>query len=369
MTALRPPRQSPATAYLQHLNKKRISTIDMIPSAPISPQRLTPRSTNGKIFFPLGTTQRTISEATMATEVSESSGDSNRSQSDPFDPFSIDDSWAGEDCWEPNVQQRVPPPSTTLWEPLDAPPSTSTALVVHEVERSDFLTTEYPCDNDDDSLLALDRLLAETSRRWSETSRQTHAAFCRRSASTCVQCQAEQAALIEAQQAEITALREQLSEQQEAIEVDLPLEQIEVYHDADDQCSVTSGLTKYNDLNSRLDDSASFLLNAYPPARPDADSVTGVNSVQPLRVRHYTVSMTAADGTERKAVYSGPVSAQGVPHGQCGIFKFETGDLYLGDVEYGRMHGIGTYTMKASRKRARVLKGRFVDNVYVGPEE
>ena len=104
-----------------------------------------------------------------------------------------------------------------------------------------------------------------------------------------------------------------------------------------------------------------------PTHRPDSESVTGIQSVQPSRVREMSIDMVAADGvTLRKALYSGP-TYKGRPHG-CGILKFvESGDVYMGDLVDGEMHGQGTYTVKGAGKRKhQVLRGTFQNNVFTG---
>jgi hypothetical protein len=221
--------------------------------------------------------------------------------------------------------------------------------------------------------------------------------------------------------------------------------------DASDQWSVTSGLTQaqfhFSQLDvSRLqtdlqtDDSLSDFytenggdLNGVTPVavngrgivvtpqqrRPDAESVT--DAVTPVtnhrrRVRDYPLTLTANDGSTRQAMYSGPLMAgdgvtpltdgsnshgldrgiitnSPVPVTGIGVLKFpETGDMYMGEVVHGEMHGVGTYTCAASspasspsrksgkcpstksaqKKRKgrayKVLKGFFHHNVYTGWE-
>jgi hypothetical protein len=260
-------------------------------------------------------------------------------------------------------------------------------------------------DNDDDSIAALDRLLSETSRRWSDATRKTHREFCRLSFCPC----REQATIIARQAEEIAHLKEQLQQAEEEV---FPLEQIEVYHDNEDHCSVTSGLTQQYD-------SASLATGQHlvpplgvgggggPQTRPDADSVTGTQSVHqappqlpsppaaplatpqqankprkapllppsihdskpPLRARNRVVALTAADGTTRRALYSGDVSSAGEPNG-TGVLRFSSGDLYMGQVQNGQMHGQGTFVVNRKKPQSKsppeVLKGTFDRNVYTG---
>lgn len=343
--------------------------------------------------------------------------------------------------------------------PANVPSSPATATTLADPHLLALLgcdsTDDHHHDDDDDSLVALDRLLTETSRRWSESTRQTHREFCRLSNCPC----REQESIIAQQAAEIAQLRHKLqhrataapattnddgafAEAAEAAAAEVfPLEQIEVYHDhGDDHCSVTSGLTQQYDNASLATGQHSFSganhhpnatttvpsQLAMPPApdsRPDADSVTGTQSVHlttappttshvnpkmrkaPLlppsskdsatkkgsgagtatasisnvavvRARNRRVALTAADGTTRHAVFTGEVASEtGLPHG-CGVLKFATGDYYMGQVQHGQMHGQGTFVV--NRKAAsgggtspkhphqEVLKGHFERNVFTG---
>ncbi|GAX19026.1 hypothetical protein FisN_8Hh249 [Fistulifera solaris] len=109
----------------------------------------------------------------------------------------------------------------------------------------------------------------------------------------------------------------------------------------------------------------------FPPVqgrRPDIDEASECAIPTNRRVRDLPLTMTAANGTVRKALYSGSLTERGQVTG-VGVLKFpETGDLYCGEIVDGKMHGQGTYTFASSKKRkaGRVLKGQFDHNVYVG---
>lgn len=208
---------------------------------------------------------------------------------------------------------------------------------------------------------------------------------------------------------------------------ELPMEQIEVYH-GDDDCnvSVTSGLTNlYPDHQSTmmhhsnsnpsmiilqqqqqqllLQQPLSSSLPPLPPTsilpytihRPDAEThqetfmaaqpppqvaaaatptaaAAAMTPPSPVatathRVRQHTVTLVAADGSVRNAIYSGPMLHE-KPHG-VGVLTFcETGDMYFGDLCLGEMHGQGTYTFhkdsKNKHRKCQVLKGTFQNNVF-----
>ncbi|GAX15451.1 hypothetical protein FisN_8Lh249 [Fistulifera solaris] len=109
----------------------------------------------------------------------------------------------------------------------------------------------------------------------------------------------------------------------------------------------------------------------FPPVqgrRPDIDEASECAIPTNRRVRDLPLTMTAANGTVRKALYSGSLTESGQVTG-VGVLKFpETGDLYCGEIVNGKMHGQGTYTFASSKKRkaGKVLKGQFDHNVYVG---
>lgn len=249
---LRKPRQSPAVAYLKHLElKKQLQEQQRMRELELPPPPVTtPRSTNSK--KPILTTNMVCGASTSSE--TESSANTNSSCHDDVSSF-LPSSAFGD------LHHQESPTSVTQI----ATPMLEDALVVDALAIYDEYSKE-----DEDSLVALDRLLAETSRRWSESSRQTHRDFCRNNSCYCKQ----QDIIIARQAAEIEALKAQLIiHEDELHQVDLPLEQIEVYHDMDDH-SVTSGLThQYGD--PRLDDGSI----AFRSTRPDAASVTGLHSV------------------------------------------------------------------------------------------
>ncbi|KAL7579955.1 hypothetical protein ACA910_004951 [Epithemia clementina (nom. ined.)] len=150
----------------------------------------------------------------------------------------------------------------------------------------------------------------------------------------------------------------------------VPIEHIEVaVMDDQDVCSVTSGLTNLNDLTRGIGEEAlSFGTFSSDPfghePRAPADKV--VTKI----IRRARVELHAADGSNRKALYTGPVV--GGQFTGFGYFEFEgTGDVYKGEVKNGKMDGLGTYTYaprsKKNRKRQpKVLRGTFENNVFIG---
>ena len=68
----------------------------------------------------------------------------------------------------------------------------------------------------------------------------------------------------------------------------------------------------------------------------------------------------------QQALFSGTVHpTSGCPHGS-GSFQFiKSGDVYIGDVAYGEMHGRGTY---CHRKSNKLFRGDFSRNSFVGLE-
>lgn len=456
---IRPPRQSPATAYLQHLQQKKTGRT-MPPLADLldesggdssSPQSVVLRKMSLERSPPslqkprLGSRAR--SAGTMATCVSvcsdnasdEQTGGNSANSSSSFGdgehgggtsggnnfPLSFPDDFVASTGACSTTETALVPRSSERKTRRDPPPpppgpvSPSTSQLVSTLLGEDedpeaaLAMLQLLEEDDDDSIVALDRLLSETSRRWSDATRKTHREFCRLSFCPC----REQATIIAKQAQEIAHLKDQLQQAEDEV---FPLEQIEVYHDNDDHCSVTSGLTQQYD-------SASFATGQIPlptthpasQARPDADSVTGTQSVHqaplpspparrlpaphqqqqplqhpsqqaakppaaatarkspllppsihdskpPLRARNRVVALTAADGTTRRAVYSGDVGSGGVPDG-CGVLRFSSGDLYMGQIHNGQMHGQGTFVVNRKAQRSpEVLKGTFERNVYTG---
>jgi MORN repeat len=442
---IRPPRQSPATAYLQHLQQKKTGR-----TVPLADYDETAVDNNEDSSSPQSVVLRKMalgsppamqkprlgsrarSTGTMATCASvcsdnasdeQTGGNSANSSSSLGEgehgrgnfPLSFPDDFVAstgacstaETALVPRSNEgktrRDPPPPPS--RPLSPTTSqlVSTLLGEDEDPAATLAMLQLLEEDDDDSIVALDRLLSETSRRWSDTTRKTHREFCRLSFCPC----REQATIIAKQAQEIALLKDQLQQAEEEV---FPLEQIEVYHDNDDHCSVTSGLTQQYDSASFA--TGQIMLPAHPAsqARPDADSVTGTQSVHqaplpsppaqrlpvppqmqpsqqvkpsnarkapllppsihdskpPIRARNRVVALTAADGTTRRAVYSGDVSTGGEPNG-CGVLRFSSGDLYMGQVHNGQMHGQGTFVVNRKAQRApEVLKGTFERNVYTG---
>jgi len=163
----------------------------------------------------------------------------------------------------------------------------------------------------------------------------------------------------------------------------VPIEHIEVAHTDDpDVCSVTSGLTNLIDLGRDIPSLAAaattssfadpFLFETttsshHSQTRSDNHRGTLSSKI----VRRVPVQLRAADGSNRKALYTGPVLSNGQFTG-FGYFQFEgTGDVYKGEVQNGKMHGQGTYTYaRRSRKHKsrphKVLRGTFENNVFTG---
>lgn len=118
----------------------------------------------------------------------------------------------------------------------------------------------------------------------------------------------------------------------------IPVEEIEVTVDQDDNVSVTSAMTEINDVSKLNDDSASVFA-AIPPSRPDAASVIGDEDVvlNKKQVQNMPLKLWAANGTLRRALYTGPCTG-----GACtgvGTLRFETGDTYMGEIVNGKVRG------------------------------
>lgn len=64
-------------------------------------------------------------------------------------------------------------------------------------------------------------------------------------------------------------------------------------------------------------------------------------------------------GQVEKGLYSGELDDQGCPSG-TGIIKFDNNDLYIGELELGKMHGKGTLVFSNA-----VLRGEFQENLFV----
>ena len=65
-----------------------------------------------------------------------------------------------------------------------------------------------------------------------------------------------------------------------------------------------------------------------------------------------------------EALYSGPLVKE-LPYG-IGTFVLSTGDLYIGEVVWGAMHGSGTYW---SKRYGQVRRGIFENNLYLGQQK
>ena len=63
-------------------------------------------------------------------------------------------------------------------------------------------------------------------------------------------------------------------------------------------------------------------------------------------------------GKDEKGCYSGPIE-RGLPSG-IGVIRFESGDLYMGELEKGEMHGRGTLVFEK-----QMLIGEFEHNLFV----
>jgi hypothetical protein len=97
--------------------------------------------------------------------------------------------------------------------------------------------------------------------------------------------------------------------------------------------------------------------------RPDADEASHLAPTH--RVRDRALQLSAANGATRMALYTGPMESHDIITG-VGVLKFpETGDVYMGEVVKGEMHGRGTYVSK----RKKALKGFFDHNVFVQWDE
>lgn len=261
--------------------------------------------------------------------------------------------------------------------------------------------------NDEDSFTALDRLIEETSSRWQNSSKLTASTATSTAPSTAMVLVSPSGSttdspedIIARQQAEIECLKAQLMQQHSLVayqqedadedsyhspqeQIDqVPVEHVEVDHD--DHLSVTSGLTNLNggDLSRMNDDISTIILDNIPTRRPEADAesmhgrdnIAGIGAsatprgvgLRQRRVRNHELQLYAANGVSRKALYSGPLTAEGLCTG-VGILKFEeTGDQYTGAIVNGEMHGQGTYTYRQAKRAGKTLRGIFDHNVYTG---
>lgn len=81
---------------------------------------------------------------------------------------------------------------------------------------------------------------------------------------------------------------------------------------------------------------------------------------QPGRARNMSWLIAFDDGKKSlPALYSGPL-VKGLPYG-IGTLRMKNGDMYMGEIVWGAMHGTGTYW---SQSDAQVCRGQFVNNVF-----
>ena len=79
-----------------------------------------------------------------------------------------------------------------------------------------------------------------------------------------------------------------------------------------------------------------------------------LNRAQALRI-------VVVRNTERLAgTYSGALSPRNSKPFGVGVIKFDNGDMYMGDMKDGNMHGHGTLV-----SRGMVLRGEFQENLFV----
>ena len=74
-------------------------------------------------------------------------------------------------------------------------------------------------------------------------------------------------------------------------------------------------------------------------------------------MRHFPTCVNGKDVTYCGSVIQ--VEGKTIPQGN-GAVRFKDGDLYLGEMEAGFMHGYGTLYPK----RGTVMRGRFEKNVF-----
>lgn len=313
----------------------------------------------------------------------------------------------GPQAHQPKSNRPLRPPSPVKTAP--APPITPAQPKVSPRPGTFAYDPTVQDWEDEDSLAVLDRMIDEASNRWHGSANlglsplalieQQQKEEPQQPSTAMVVSPAQEdnitdshREIIAKQQAEIEYLRQQLLRQPSAgtqtlnsppaEEIDqVPVEQIELVDC--DHLSVTSGLTNLQMDMSRQFDDSSFVIEpsvastTHGPRRPEADqSSVAASTTRPQqqprgvgmsqqRVRNEPVTLKAANGTVRQASYSGPIAADQTCTG-IGILKFSTGDLYMGNVVNGNMHGQGTYTFKNSKMGGRVLKGLFENNVYIG---
>ena len=157
------------------------------------------------------------------------------------------------------------------------------------------------------------------------------------------------------EQVEIENLKEELLRQQAILlaqeevhsrlrpppkeEIDtIPMDEVEITNGPNDEISLNSGVTYMNDSSFHNGDDASAMMARRPPRRPDAASDSDCESVLPTtKVHDFPLKLKAANGIVRNALYTGPRKG-----GACtgvGILRFETGDVYMGEVVNGKVCG------------------------------
>ncbi len=275
--------------------------------------------------------------------------------------------------------------------------TTTTTPIPAIPEENALLNADYLSSNN-----FIDALIAESSQRWksvreevvgntttgkllrqrSDETAMAHNLF---SSLTLNEEQGNEPNLFLQQQAELENFRNSLLQGHSAYsdildttaeEIDhIPVEHVEVpaaeaQAPADD-LTVWSGWTQHHTVVPMRGSRPQTPFEDFPPVqgrRPDIDEASECAIPTNRRVRDLPLTMTAANGTVRKALYSGSLTESGQVTG-VGVLKFpETGDLYCGEIVDGKMHGQGTYTFASSKKRkaGRVLKGQFDHNVYIG---
>lgn len=97
-----------------------------------------------------------------------------------------------------------------------------------------------------------------------------------------------------------------------------------------------------------------------PPRRRNSRPTTDAGDLKPDRAQNLEIEV-AMNGQTLKGSYSGALS-QTVPRkpNGAGIIKFDNGDMYMGDMKDGQMHGHGTLVNGDT-----VLRGEFEHNMFV----
>jgi hypothetical protein len=83
------------------------------------------------------------------------------------------------------------------------------------------------------------------------------------------------------------------------------------------------------------------------------------------RVNNMSVVIDRKYGRQ-KALYSGTIHPNsGCPHGMGTLRFVDLGDVYIGEIAYGEMHGFGAYW---HRKTHKLFRGRYHRNSFVGKQ-